>query len=59
MPNEEKEICNWTYQEGGLYKADCIEDYMDDDFMDWLCIRHFKYCPYCGKKINIIDEDDI
>lgn len=55
--NEKKDICNWIEQDGGLYKPDCVEEYNDDDFRDWYDIRHYNYCPYCGKHIKVIDCD--
>lgn len=56
------EVCTWedteelrkrgiNYKNDGLFKPRCNNN--EDDFRDWNCIRHFKYCPYCGKKIVI------
>lgn len=39
-----------------LYKPDCLEKHESDDFFNWNQIRHFKFCPYCGRKIEVIDE---
>ena len=41
------------YSTDGLYKPGCNND--EDDFRNWDYIRHFKFCPYCGKKIYIVN----
>lgn len=46
----EKGLC---YGSDGLYKPSCNDD--EDDFMDWNWIRHFEFCPYCGKKIKVVE----
>lgn len=38
----------------GLYMPSCTND--EDDYFDWPHMRHFKYCPYCGKEIYLVDE---
>lgn len=40
----------------GLYKPDCLGVHDDDDFFGWNQIRHFEFCPYCGRKIEVVDE---
>lgn len=56
------EVCTWenteslrkkgiNYNNDGLYKPSCNND--EDVFRDWDYIRHFKYCPYCGKRIVV------
>lgn len=40
----------------GLYKPDCLEKYESDDFFNWNEMRHFKFCPYCGRKIEVVEE---
>ena len=39
----------------GFYKPSCKEDYEDDDFRDWLDIRHYNFCPYCSKKLKVVE----
>lgn len=59
-----EDVCEWEATENlrkkgicvksdGLYKPSCNND--EDDFRDWNWIRHFKYCPYCGKKIKAVE----
>ena len=59
------DVCEWKdtemlrkegicYSSDGLYKPGCNDD--EDDFRDWEWIRHFKYCPYCGKKIKVVGD---
>ena len=43
-----KEYCEYRPVQG-LYKAACSDDCLD--------LKHFKFCPYCGKEIRIINED--
>ena len=43
-------ICIYTYYENELYKPSCNDN--EDDFIDYLALRHFRYCPYCGKLIK-------
>lgn len=45
-----KGIC---YSSDGLYKPSCNN--YEDDFRDWNWIRHFKFCPYCGKRIEVVE----
>lgn len=58
---EAREKCNYIDSgtigiEDGWYKPECLEKHEKDDFFPWLAMRHFKYCPYCGKEIEVIDE---
>lgn len=57
-----EEFCEWEsteslrekgiqYSSDGLFKPSCNNN--EDDFRDWEWIRHFRFCPYCGKKIEI------
>lgn len=46
----EEKICKYTYMENELYKPECNDD--EDDYIDYLALRHFKFCPYCGKLIK-------
>lgn len=61
---DSSEYCKWEdteslrdkgveYSTDGLYKPECNND--EDDFRNWDYIRHFKFCPYCGKKIYIVN----
>lgn len=61
---DSSEYCKWEdteslrdkgveYSTDGLYKPGCNND--EDDFRNWDYIRHFKFCPYCGKKIYIVN----
>jgi len=48
------EVCNWIQEEDGFYNTDCY-----GIFILWNVsaeINEFKFCPFCGKKINIIDR---
>lgn len=45
--------CIWEENEEGLYVPSCNSD--DDDWLPWEAIRHFGYCPYCGKKLEKSD----
>ena len=60
----ENDFCEWEdteslrekgifFSSDGLYKPSCNDD--EDDFRDWDWIRHFRYCPYCGKKIKVVE----
>lgn len=40
----------------GLYKPECARKCDDDDFFPWNAMRHFKFCPYCGRKIEVVEE---
>lgn len=58
----EKAKGNCLYVEGsicgiddGIYKPECKGIYENDDFFNWLQIRHFKFCPYCGRKIEVVE----
>ena len=46
----EEKFCKYTYVENELYKPECNND--EDDYIDYLALRHFKFCPYCGKLIK-------
>lgn len=49
--------CKYTAKDGelrGLYIPDCNSD--ADDCIDYLSLRHYKFCPYCRRKIKIIEE---
>ena len=58
------EFCKWEdteilrekgiqYSSDGLFKPSCNDN--EDDFRDWGWIRHFRFCPYCGKRIEVVD----
>ena len=52
----QSDTCMWVYDdvnENGLYIPECTKD--EDDAFDWLALRHFKFCPYCGKKFNVVE----
>lgn len=59
-----QEFCEWEsteslrekgiqYSSDGLFKPSCNNN--EDDFRDWGWIRHFRFCPYCGKRIEVVD----
>ena len=59
-----EEFCKWEateslrekgiqYSSDGLFKPSCNDN--EDDFRDWGWIRHFSFCPYCGKRIEVVD----
>lgn len=49
-PNTCAYINNEDY---GLYMPSCTNN--EDDYFDWSHMRNFKYCPYCGKEVHLID----
>lgn len=55
---EIKACCDEAKEMFDHISVDIEEDYIT--YTDWgnmyHCAIHFKYCPYCGKKIKIIKE---
>lgn len=49
----EHDFCEWKkYEDKRInYYKNCR--WRDED-MDQLTVRHFYYCPYCGKKIKVV-----
>ena len=49
--------CDWFQKQGWLFlthTAECNNRVM----LDWDFIGGAKYCPFCGKEINIVTEAD-
>lgn len=57
VESNDEDVCTWNHSEKkeGLFIPDCTND--EDDALDWLVLRHFKYCPYCRKKIDVRYND--
>ena len=60
-PNEIVKIldkCEWKYDiDTGIYRTECANKYMFFDSTPDVCI--FDYCPYCGKNINDVSEEEV
>ena len=49
--------CNWQQKDHWLfnmYEANCCKR----ELLDWDFIGDAKYCPFCGKEINILTDVD-
>ena len=53
IPNK----CNWAQKQGWLFLTHTTEC-NDRILLDWDFIGDAKYCPFCGKEINIITDVD-
>ena len=50
------DVCEWNQNKGGVglkaYKSSCFGKTLE---MPASTARGLKYCPYCGKKINVVE----
>jgi len=53
-----EEVCKWNYdEECDFYNTECDEAYclIDGDLKD----NKHNYCPFCGKKISLLTQEEI
>ena len=49
-------LLNDPHYEEGYLKPSCTAD--PDNLIDFDDVKHFTYCPYCGKPIYVMEERD-
>ena len=49
-------VCKWKYDNDGSYRTYCSMRYIEPDAVT--NFEDFLYCPYCGKPILEIEEQD-
>ena len=47
-------FCKWNYLDSRSFKANIS---CRNKVMNIKSMKYYTYCPYCGKKIQIIDEN--
>lgn len=48
----ESDCCEYENM-GSFYKPSCNDNM--NEFISWVDLRHYKFCPYCGKPIKILE----
>ena len=56
---ETEGYCHWKYEDYDMntyWQTECDNEhcFIDDDF-DAVEINGYKFCPYCGKKIKVVE----
>ncbi|MFB5068302.1 MAG: helix-turn-helix transcriptional regulator [Aerococcus sanguinicola] len=56
-----EEYCEWSKSAhrlswASMYATDCGEGWIDNSTKS---IKGFNYCPYCGKKIKVVSDDEL
>ena len=53
--HDEKEYCEWFYSEATF--CGCFGDPLNDNYYD--IFEQFKFCPFCGKEIKFLSNEEI
>ena len=54
-----KKYCEWKLHDGyeyDYYHTSCQDDFIFDDGTPK--DNHFKYCPFCGKEIKVVENKE-